>query len=96
MARIIALVVLTLNTQKTYLENFIVVHCIFQEDNEALDLHLDSKWMTLSNILNSYSIVILFIGGTELICAQFLPSMTGLMFGVVYSSRSIFSVIGYR
>ena len=96
MARIITLMAFVLKARHTSLEHSgynSTVQCIFREDQG--DLSFDSKWMILPNILNSLSLVALFVGAIEFICAQTPYSMRGLISGIMYGSGSLFALIGY-
>ena len=96
MARVITLMAFALKIRHTSLEHNgynSTVQCIFQEDKVTLGF--DSKWMILQKILESLSIVALYVGAAEFICAQTPYSMRGLMFGVAYGCGSLFVLIGY-
>ena len=96
--RVIALVVLDLMAQNSYLtqngQNS-TLQCIFSEEEGALSSSFDIKWMVLPNILNAISIVTLAIDTIEFICAQTPYSMKGLMVGTIYSSMLIIASIEY-
>ena len=87
---------LILKARHTFMEHSdynSTVQYIFQEDNK--ELSFDSKWMILPKFLKSLSVVALYLGAAEFMCAQTPYYMRGLMFGVAYDSGSLFALIGY-
>ena len=98
MARVIMLMAFILKARHTSLEHSgynSTVQCIFQEDKVHVALSIDIKWMILPKLLESLSIVALLLGAAEFICCQTPYSMRGLMFGVMFGSSSLFTLIGY-
>ena len=96
-ARAITFMVFALKAQYTYMEPTnhnatTQTECLFQKNS---GLNFDGNWMVLPNILNSFSIATLAIGGAEFICSQTPYSMRGLMFGAVYGSVAIFALVEY-
>ena len=99
MASVITFIVLVLKARHRYLEHSgynSSIGCIFQEHSlYPGTLSFDSKQMILPNILESLSVVALYVGAAEFICAQTPYFMRGLMFGVAYGCASLLALIGY-
>ena len=96
--RVITLMAVVIKVRYVYLghsNHSNTIQCIFQEDQGTLSSSLDSKLMMLPNVLNSFSVVMLLVGGIEFICAQTPYYMRGLMFGAVYGVLLVFTLIGY-
>lgn len=99
MARVITLMAFVLKSRHATLEHSgynstVLNQCFFMQEDQGA-LMFDSKWMILPNILDSFSLIALYLGAIELICAQTPYSMRGLLSGVTYGSTSLFALIGY-
>ena len=97
-ARVIVLMAFVLEARHSSLEKSgynDTLQCIFNEEQGASILVINSKLMLVPSILNFLSIAMLGVGGAEFICAQTPYSMRGLMFGATYGILAVFFVIGY-
>ena len=96
-ARIIALMVVGFIARHSYLEHSnATIQCIFAEDSRTLlSSILDNNWMILPHLFHSVSLVTFATGTLEFICSQTPYSMRGLLFGTLYGSVMLYSVIGF-
>jgi peptide/histidine transporter 3/4 len=97
-ARIVALELIEFEARHLHVRHYgsnMTMQCIFWEEDGALSATVDSWWMTIPNILNSMSLILLGVGAYEFICAQTPYSMRGLIFGCANGSCAIFILIGY-
>ena len=94
-ARIIALMAVGLIARHSYLERSnATIQCIFTEDSRTLlSSTLGNNWMILPHLFHSVSIVTFSTGAFEFICSQTPYSMRGLLFGTMYGSVVLYSVI---
>ena len=94
--KIIALIVIDITARDSYIEhNNATISCIFTEESGILGTNFDIQWMILPNLLNSFSVITFTIGTFEFICSQSPYSMRGLLFGAMYGSVVLYSVIEY-
>ena len=96
LSRIIALMAIDLIARQSYIKhNNATLQCIFAEKSGILSSDFDIKWVILSHVLNSVSVVTSAMGGLEFICSQTPYTMRGLLFGVMYGSIVVCSVAGF-
>ena len=96
-ARIITLMAIDLTTRHSYLKHKnATIRCIFAKENRTLlSSILDNYWMVLPHVLHMVSVTTFAIGAFEFICSQSPYSMRGLLFGAMYGSVILYSVLGY-
>ena len=96
-ARIITPMVVGFIARHSYLEHSnATIQCIFAEDSRTLLSSIfDNNWMILPHLFHSVSLVTFATGTLEFICSQTPYSMRGLLFGTMYGSVMLYSVIGF-
>ena len=95
-AKVIALMAIDVMAHHSYLEhNNVTIQCIYLEESGTLSSTFNMKWMILPHFLNAVSMIAFGIGVCEFICSQTPYSMRGLLFGAMYGSVMLYSVIGY-
>ena len=98
-AAIVALIPLVVVARHRYLkyntsnQNNATIQCIFYEGDGALSSSLDSQWMSIPNLLFSFSIIALSIGALEFFVSQTPYSMRGLLVGSTYGMVSLFAAL---
>ena len=98
LAKIVSLMVIELMARDAYLKQHghnVTLECIVLGQRSHLSSDFDSRWLYLPNIFGSMSLLMLFIGTFEFLCAQSPHSMRGLLFGVSYGNTAIFATIFY-
>ena len=96
-AKIITLMAIDLTARHSYLKHKnATIRCIFAKENRTLlSSTLDNYWMVLPHVLHMVSVTTFAIGAFEFICSQTPYSMRGLLFGAMYGSVMLYSVLGY-
>ncbi len=96
MARVIALIAIDLTARHNYIKHTnSTIQCVFIAESGILSSNFNMKWMILPHFLNSVSLIALVTGAFEFICSQSPYSMRGLLFGAMYGSIVLYSVVGF-
>ena len=93
-AAVTILIVFDSTAIKTHQAHNSTIHCILSHDQGILNSNFDTKWITVAQLLETSSQVVLCVSTLELLVSQTPYSMRGLMFGIGYGGIILFTYLG--